>query len=155
MEQKPEKKLSYFAKENWSTWRKVWFFSSVTPLAIAFLLAAHFGWHGATVDIEGEELLEKLAAAQKVYYAKHNIFYNIGETPVNYDPVLNVDARKNKYFPTFSGTANAETFTLRIDGNPKKSYARDTYFTAIGDKNTLQATNFYLDKAYTRNWIKY
>jgi hypothetical protein len=156
MEQKPEKKLSYFAKENWPTWRKVWFFSSITPLVIGLLVAAHFGWHGRTVNIEGEELLEKLAAAQKVYHAKYNTFYNIGETPVNYDSVLNVDARKNKYFPTFIVTSDGNTFALRIDGNPKKSYAKDRRFIATGNKDSLEAFSFFMDSPpRPENYIKY
>ncbi len=56
---------------------------------------------------EGYALLGALSSAQKAYYSEYGNFYWTGTTATNYDPVLGIDARGNKYFTWFrAGSSN-------------------------------------------------
>jgi hypothetical protein len=107
-----------------------------------------FGWNGAHMDSEGKYLIERIGAAQKVYYSAHNRFYDIGDTPISYCPELGIDARKNKYYKLFSGDADENSFTLRVDGDKDTVYAQDNHFIVNGNKDTWEVTNFDLDSKY-------
>ncbi|MCL2389190.1 MAG: hypothetical protein FWC85_02265, partial [Elusimicrobia bacterium] len=69
--------------------------------------------------------------------AKHNTFHYISETPVSFDPVLNIDASNNRFFRLFSGTATENTFTLRVYGREDSMFSSDSYLLLEGDIDTL------------------
>lgn len=54
---------------------------------------------------EASALLGTINTAEKIYFAEHGNFYTTDLT--SFDTTLNVDARNNKYFTSFSITYNA------------------------------------------------
>jgi prepilin-type N-terminal cleavage/methylation domain-containing protein len=65
---------------------------------------------------EGKSLLNSIHTAQKIYYAEYGTFYSAGDVADGYNSVLDVDARANKYFPSYSITAGTDTFTATAAG---------------------------------------
>ncbi len=73
------------------------------------------GYTRKAMASEGKSLLGSIQTSQKIYYAEHSAFLT-GLTNVGYNSVLDVDTRGNKYFKTYSVTANATGFTATTSG---------------------------------------
>ena len=67
---------------------------------------------------EGRSLLDTIQTAEKVYFAEYASFMSVENTSFN--SVLDVDARTNKYFKTFSisasGTGSEAKYTAKTAG---------------------------------------
>ncbi|MCL2484828.1 MAG: prepilin-type N-terminal cleavage/methylation domain-containing protein [Endomicrobia bacterium] len=68
---------------------------------------------------EGKALLALVNTAQKIHFAEHGSFLAVPETSVNTD--LDIDARGNKYFTSFSVTVNSTSFAAATTGTGKAS----------------------------------
>ena len=92
------------------------------------------GYTRKAMGTEAKSLLGSIQTAQKVYYAEYAEFLNLsGSTTFN--EALDVDARSNKYFKSFTVTAtkdaNNPSFTAATSG--------DTSSAASGISMTLTA----------------
>ncbi|MCL2388949.1 MAG: hypothetical protein FWC85_01035 [Elusimicrobia bacterium] len=108
---------------------------SLVVLSIAF--PVWFGWTSGVAPFEGTALIADIVKAQREYHTKHNTFHYISETPVSFDPVLNIDASNNRFFRLFSGTATEDTFTLRVYGREDSMFSYDNHFVFEGNIDTL------------------
>jgi prepilin-type N-terminal cleavage/methylation domain-containing protein len=54
---------------------------------------------------EGRTLVGSVCRAEKVYLVEKGVYLAVSP-PVNYSPALDIDARTNQYFQTFSVTAS-------------------------------------------------
>jgi prepilin-type N-terminal cleavage/methylation domain-containing protein len=62
------------------------------------------GYTRKAMASEGKSLLGSIQTSEKIYYAEYGNFYTItGSTA--YNPLLDVDARANKYFTAYSVTS--------------------------------------------------
>ncbi len=69
------------------------------------------GYVSRAMAAEGRALLGSVAASEKIYYAEHGGYFVVGNT--GFDVTLDVDARMNTYFQTYSvacANANASGF---------------------------------------------
>lgn len=64
------------------------------------------GYTRKAMASEGKALLGSVQTSQKIYYAEYGQFYGFAGAK-NYDAVLDVDARANKYFTEYYVTAKA------------------------------------------------
>lgn len=62
------------------------------------------GYTRKAMATEGKALLGTIQTAQKVYFAEYANFYNAGTA--SFVEILDVDARPNKYFTSFTVTSN-------------------------------------------------
>ncbi len=76
------------------------------------------GYTRKAMATEGKALLGAIQTAQKIYYAENAFFFQ-QSTATSFSSVLDVDARSNKYFTSFS-VPNATTagFTASTTGTP-------------------------------------
>jgi len=125
-----------------------YFILSLLPLSIAF--AIWLGWTKSVSSFEGKDLIAYIAKAQRAYFLQHNTFHSIGETPVSFDPVLNIDARNNRYYRHFSGAATDYYFTLRVYGEEGNLFSGDRYFTAKLTPDFFNERSFPVD-FFSRN----
>ena len=77
------------------------------------------GYTRKAMASEGKALLGTIQTAEKVYFAEYAIFKNVSTTSI--DTELDVDARSNKYFTSFtiatSGNGSGATYTANTQGN--------------------------------------
>lgn len=75
------------------------------------------GYTRKAMATEGKALLGAIQTAQKIYYAENAFFFKQDAT--SFSSILDVDARSNKYFTSFS-VPNATTagFTASTTGTP-------------------------------------
>jgi len=66
------------------------------------------GYTRKAMGTEAKSLLGSIQTAQKVYYAEHAAFLSLSGDTV-FDEALDVDARSNKYFKSFSVTTTGVT----------------------------------------------
>jgi prepilin-type N-terminal cleavage/methylation domain-containing protein len=88
------------------------------------------GYVRRAMAAEGKALAGSIAHAQKLYYAEHSNYLAVANT--GYDATLDVDARSNQYFRTYtvtvaagpsftattSGVGDAANITITCTGNP-------------------------------------
>ena len=72
------------------------------------------GYTRKAMASEGKSLLGSVSTSQKIYYAENGIFHTVGAT--SYDSVLDVDARANKYFTSYTVTASAGQYVATTSG---------------------------------------
>jgi prepilin-type N-terminal cleavage/methylation domain-containing protein len=99
-----------------------------------------------SVAVEGQSLLSEIMAAQEIYKARNQVWYNSSSYTVveaSYVPDIGIDARRNKYFNTFSWRAidassdDDVSFSITTEGVERTK--------ADGVSLTL---NYYKGKAY-------
>ena len=77
------------------------------------------GYTRKAMASEGKALLGTIQTAEKVYFAEYAIFKNVSTTAL--DTELDVDARSNKYFTSFTiataGNGASATYTANTQGN--------------------------------------
>lgn len=72
-----------------------------------------------SIATEGKSLLGVVQMSQRAYFAEHSCYLDVGETSFN--EILDVDARANKYFTTFTVTTSGQSgdravFTATTNG---------------------------------------
>ncbi|MDR2192130.1 MAG: prepilin-type N-terminal cleavage/methylation domain-containing protein [Endomicrobium sp.] len=71
---------------------------------------------------EGKTLVSTILNAEVLYFAEHGYYYGNGNinAPLQYDEVLNIDARGNKYFNNFwiLATSSGTTFDGAMTESP-------------------------------------
>lgn len=73
------------------------------------------GYTRKAMATEGKALLGAIQTAQKIYYAENAFFFQQAAT--SFSSILDVDARSNKYFTSFSvPTATTAGFTASTTG---------------------------------------
>lgn len=72
------------------------------------------GYTRKAMATEGKALLGSIQTAQKVQYAENAAFLSSGAT--SFHSALDVDARANKYFTSFTITTGAGAFTATTTG---------------------------------------
>ena len=73
------------------------------------------GYTRKAMATEGKALLGAIQTAQKIYYAENAFFFQQNAT--SFSSILDVDARSNKYFTSFSvPTATTAGFTASTTG---------------------------------------
>jgi len=73
------------------------------------------GYTRKAMATEGKALLGAIQTAQKIYYAENAFFFQ--QTATSFSSILDVDARSNKYFTSFSvPTATTAGFTASTTG---------------------------------------
>ena len=77
---------------------------------------------------EGKSLLNSIHTAQKIYYAEYGTFYSAGDVSDGYNSVLDVDARDNKHFTSYSITAGTDAYTAIAAGSGKARHSSHSYF---------------------------
>ena len=65
---------------------------------------------------EGEALLGSVRTAELVYYSEHGTYLNVSNGGGEDDP-LGIDARKNKYFTSYSVNGTTATTNYTDEGN--------------------------------------
>ena len=76
------------------------------------------GYTRKAMASEGKALVGSVQTSQKIYYAEYGMFYGMAAN-ASYDPVLDVDARSNKYFTQFGVTgASTSQFTAQTIADP-------------------------------------
>jgi len=76
------------------------------------------GYTRKAMATEGKALLGAIQTAQKIYYAE-NAFFFPQTNATSFSSILDVDARSNKYFTSFSiPTATTAGFTASTTGTP-------------------------------------
>ena len=78
------------------------------------------GYTRKAMATEGKALLGTIQTSEKVYFAEFASFKGVAET--SFDSELDVDARANKYFTSFtisagSGTGDTAAYTASTGGN--------------------------------------
>ena len=78
------------------------------------------GYTRKAMATEGKALLGTIQTSEKVYFAEFASFKGVSET--SFDSELDVDARANKYFTSFtisagSGTGDTAAYTASTGGN--------------------------------------
>lgn len=61
-----------------------------------------------SIAVEGQALLSEVIAAQEIHLARTKVWFNPDSyttTPISYAPAIGVDARRNKYFNSFTWRA--------------------------------------------------
>ena len=75
------------------------------------------GYTRKAMGTEAKSLLGSIQTAEKVYYAEMSEYLTYTGS---FEPTLDVDARANKYFTTYTitttGTGDARTFTATVAG---------------------------------------
>lgn len=93
------------------------------------------GYVRKAVATEGKALVGAVQVSEKIYYAEFKEFYSqISKT--SHSEVLDIDARANKYFSSFSVTAIKSlepSFTIITEGSGAASGIKITF---IGAKNS-------------------
>jgi len=64
---------------------------------------------------EGEALLGSVRTAELVYYSEHDTYLDVSDGGGDDDP-LGIDARKNKYFTSYSVNGNTATTNYTDEG---------------------------------------
>ncbi len=67
------------------------------------------GYTRRAMAAEGRALVGSIATSEKVYLAEHGVYRAVGLT--GYDAVLDIDARMNTYFRTYSVTISGAIST--------------------------------------------
>ncbi len=112
---------------------------------------------------EGYALLGLILSAQKAYYSEYGNFYRRDasinpEDFMSIDPVLNIDARGNKYFSlfvpstnVFDGSTNPQvsftsyvTIPQELKENNGKNYLRIIYDVTVGTRANGAAGDGFL-----------
>jgi type IV pilus assembly protein PilE len=65
---------------------------------------------------EGKSLLGEINAAQQIYYSRHGQFY-VGTAGTSLSSAFGVDARRNKYFTSYTQTIDGDSYTTTISGS--------------------------------------
>ncbi len=97
----------------------------VITIAIVIILSAvsvpiYRGYVNKAKLSEGYALLGTILSAQKAYYSEYGNFLSIQQTATkyctNYEPILGIDARGNKYFTSFfiSHAANSDNMKFLL-----------------------------------------
>lgn len=73
------------------------------------------GYTRKAMASEGRALLGTIQTAQKVYYTEFAQFATVGAT--NFTTIIDVDARPNKYFTTFTVTASGDNWSATTSGS--------------------------------------
>lgn len=73
------------------------------------------GYTRKAMATEGKTLLGTVQTAEKVYFTEFANFKAVSQT--NFDEVLDVDARPNKYFTGFKVSASGNQFTATTSGS--------------------------------------
>lgn len=62
------------------------------------------GYTRRAMAAEGKALVGSIATSEKVYLAEHGVYHAAGTiaAPINYDATIDIDARANTYFNTYS-----------------------------------------------------
>ena len=78
------------------------------------------GYTRKAMASEGKSLLGTIQTSQKVYFAEYAEYFK-GISGASFSELLDVDARSNKYFTSFTvdaaGSGNTATFTASTTGN--------------------------------------
>ena len=77
------------------------------------------GYTRKAMATEGRALLGTIQTAQKVYYTEFATFATVGAT--NFTTIIDVDARPNKYFTTFTVTGNGSDWSATTAGSGSAS----------------------------------
>lgn len=77
------------------------------------------GYTRKAMASEGKALLGTIQTAQKVYYTEFASFATVGNT--NFTTLIDVDARPNKYFRSFSVSASGDNWTAITTGSGSAS----------------------------------
>ncbi len=75
------------------------------------------GYTRKAMGTEGKALLSAIITAEKIYYAEHGHYKDIGDNITNYDKDLDVDARGNKYFTGWGAGGEEPIFVAGVFGN--------------------------------------
>ena len=98
------------------------------------------GYTRKAMASEGKSLLGSVQTSQKIYYAEWGKFYDLTGT-VNYDAVLDVDARANKYFTGYEVNGTAVTQYIASTTANSNGGASGIILTLTGDEKGQPSTS--------------
>lgn len=99
------------------------------------------GYTRKAMASEGKSLLGSVQTSEKIYYAEYGSFYAPGATATDYNPILDVDSRANKYFKLYTvAGANATGYTVSTTGDAS-SGASGITLSLTGDNDGEVTTN--------------